>query len=63
MMRKFGIKFSHHHPEGEQVRKQFINCSNSRQWRDVIDQYYLEDSSEETPSSVTDDSSYSGSMA
>ncbi|MBC22760.1 MAG: tRNA-dihydrouridine synthase [Phycisphaerae bacterium] len=62
MMRKFGIKFSHHHPEGEQVRKQFINCSNSRQWRDVIDQYYLE-SSEETPSSVTDDNSYSGSMA
>lgn len=40
MMRKFGIKFSHHHPQGELVKSEFIKCHNAAQWREVIERYY-----------------------
>lgn len=40
MMRKFGIKFSHHHPRGEQVKAEFIRCQNADDWRGVIERWY-----------------------
>ncbi|MCC7145118.1 MAG: tRNA-dihydrouridine synthase family protein [Phycisphaeraceae bacterium] len=39
-MRKFGIKFSRHHPESEAVAKAFIAVHNSSQWRAVVDEFY-----------------------
>lgn len=43
MMRKFGIKFSAHHPNGDEVKSQFIKCKTVAQWRAVINEYYDED--------------------
>jgi len=43
MMRKFGIRFSRHHPQGEEVRKAFIEVMGLPQWRAVLDRYYSED--------------------
>ena len=40
MMRKFGIKFSVHHPEPETVRQDFIRCSSTRDWLDVLVRHY-----------------------
>jgi tRNA-dihydrouridine synthase B len=40
MMRKFGIRFSTHHPEGETVRKAFIAAESTGQWHAVLEQYY-----------------------
>lgn len=42
MMRKFGIKFSVHHPDGENVRQSFIKVKSLRGWREVVDQFYHE---------------------
>ncbi len=42
MMRKFGIKFSHHHPRGEDVRSGFIRCRSIADWREVLDRHYGE---------------------
>lgn len=39
-MRKFGIKFSRHHPQGEQVRLEFIRCRSVADWRGVIERWY-----------------------
>ena len=41
MMRKFGIRFSAHHPEGEDVRRRFIACRSVDEWRAVIDEAYV----------------------
>eukprot|EP00752_Nemacystus_decipiens_P017086 g15303.t1 len=43
MMRKFGIKFSRHHPQGDKVKKQFISTKNLADWQLVLDQWYAED--------------------
>ena len=43
MMRKFGIKFSRHHPQGDEVKKQFISTKNLADWQAVLDQWYAED--------------------
>ena len=43
LMRKFGIRFSRHHPDGEQVRKAFISVVGLPGWKAVLDQYYSED--------------------
>lgn len=43
MMRKFGIKFSRHHPQGGEVKKQFISTKNLADWQAVLDQWYAED--------------------
>ncbi|MCC7193439.1 MAG: tRNA-dihydrouridine synthase [Phycisphaeraceae bacterium] len=43
MMRKFGIKFSRHHPQGPQVSKAFIAVRNVAEWRAVIDTFYAGD--------------------
>jgi tRNA-dihydrouridine synthase len=45
MMRKFGIKFSAHHPHAEAVKAEFIRCRSVAQWRSVIGQWYGEDES------------------
>jgi len=40
LMRKFGIRFSRHHPEGEAVRKAFISVMGLPGWRAVLKKYY-----------------------
>lgn len=40
MMRKFGIKFSVHHPEPEAVKMKFIGCKSVAEWRGVIEEHY-----------------------
>lgn len=39
-MRKFGIKFSRHHPQGEQVKAEFIRCKSVADWRAVVERWY-----------------------
>ncbi|MEL6499059.1 MAG: tRNA-dihydrouridine synthase family protein [Planctomycetota bacterium] len=39
-MRKFGIKFSHHHPDGDSVRRKMIAVSSVEDWRRVLDEFY-----------------------
>jgi tRNA-dihydrouridine synthase len=39
-MRKFGIRFSQHHPRSEEVRKRFIAVSTLDEWRAVLDEFY-----------------------
>ncbi|MBG80817.1 MAG: tRNA-dihydrouridine synthase [Phycisphaerales bacterium] len=41
-MRKFGIKFSTHHPDPETVRKRFIAVRSLSEWRAVLDEFYAE---------------------
>lgn len=41
MMRKFGIKFSRHHPRADSVRRAFIAAGSLPQWHAVIDEFYL----------------------
>lgn len=40
LMRKFGIKFSRHHPQGEEVARAFIGVHNLEDWRQVLDRFY-----------------------
>lgn len=40
MMRKFGIKFSRHHPDPESVAKAFITVKTLEQWQLVLEEYY-----------------------
>jgi tRNA-dihydrouridine synthase len=40
MMRKFGIKFSTHHPDPDRVRNDFIGCRTVSEWREVIERHY-----------------------
>lgn len=42
-MRKFGIKYSQLHPQGEEVRAAFIAVRRPGEWRAVLDQWYAED--------------------
>ena len=42
-MRKFGIKYSRLHPQGQQVRDAFVAISRPDQWRDVLTRWYAED--------------------
>ncbi len=41
MMRKFGIKFATHHPEGDAVKSDFIKCRCVSEWKAVIDRHYV----------------------
>ncbi|MFW6060844.1 MAG: tRNA-dihydrouridine synthase, partial [Phycisphaeraceae bacterium] len=43
MMRKFGIKFSRHHPQGESVRQAFIKVKCLDDWQAVLDAFYSVD--------------------
>ncbi len=40
MMRKFGIKFAAHHPQGDAVKLEFIRCKNVADWKRVIETSY-----------------------
>jgi tRNA-dihydrouridine synthase B len=40
MMRKFGIKFSAHHPNGDEVKREFIEARSVAEWMRVIDRWY-----------------------
>lgn len=39
-MRKFGIRFAEHHPEGQTVRRRFIACQTMSDWHGVVRQHY-----------------------
>ena len=41
-MRKFGIKFAAHHPKADEVKKQFIYVKTLEEWREVLEQWYVE---------------------
>ncbi|QDU33453.1 putative tRNA-dihydrouridine synthase [Poriferisphaera corsica] len=43
MMRKFGIRFSRHHPEGEQIKAAFIKVKGLDAWQGVLDEFYAVD--------------------
>jgi len=40
MMRKFGIKFSAHHPQGDLVKREFIEARTVPEWMTVMDRWY-----------------------
>lgn len=40
LMRKFGIKFSVHHPRAEEVKNGFIAVKDLKMWQDVLDAFY-----------------------
>jgi len=40
MMRKFGIKFSAHHPHGDLVKREFIEARSVPEWMAVMDRWY-----------------------
>ncbi len=39
-MRKFGIKFSRHHPQSDAVKAAFVRCDTTRDWEQVLREYY-----------------------
>ncbi|MFT5423126.1 MAG: tRNA-dihydrouridine synthase B [Phycisphaerales bacterium] len=39
-MRKFGIKFADHHPEGQAVKRAFIKVETLDDWRGVLGEWY-----------------------
>ena len=43
LMRKFGIRFSRHHPQADAIKQAFINVMGLPSWRKVLDTYYNED--------------------
>ncbi|MEM6854232.1 MAG: tRNA-dihydrouridine synthase family protein [Planctomycetota bacterium] len=43
MMRKFGIKFSRHHPEADAIKSAFIKVKSTDDWRAVLNDYYTHD--------------------
>ena len=43
LMRKFGIKYSVLHPQGEQLRVQFAQAKTRGDWQAVIDDWYQQD--------------------
>lgn len=40
LMRKFGIKFSQHHPCAHEVKERLCRVSNTDEWRGAIDEFY-----------------------
>ncbi|MCC7408919.1 MAG: tRNA-dihydrouridine synthase family protein [Phycisphaeraceae bacterium] len=42
MMRKFGIKFSRHHPDAANVAKAFIAVHTADEWHAVLDAFYAQ---------------------
>jgi tRNA-dihydrouridine synthase B len=43
LMRKFGIRFSRHHPLSEEVKQSFIGVMGLPAWEGVLEKYYGED--------------------
>ncbi|MHC4989350.1 MAG: tRNA dihydrouridine synthase [Planctomycetota bacterium] len=48
MMRKFGIKFSGHHPDPTAVKNDFVKCRSAEDWRQVILHHYHGDEADGT---------------
>lgn len=42
-MRKFAIRFAQHHPQGDDVKRAFIEVSSQEQWNSVLDGFYRSD--------------------
>lgn len=42
-LRKFGMRYADWHPRGDEVRGDFIRCSNAEMWHSVIAKWYAED--------------------
>ncbi|MCB9837967.1 MAG: tRNA-dihydrouridine synthase family protein [Phycisphaeraceae bacterium] len=40
MMRKFGVRFSAHHPERDEVHRRFVEVKTADDWMAVLDQWY-----------------------
>ena len=40
LMRKFGIRFSRHHPQGDRVKEAFIRVMGLPGWRAVLEKFY-----------------------
>lgn len=56
LMRKFGIKFARHHPDGDAVKAEFIRCATVAEWHRVLHQRYeASDGAEGAASPVADD--------
>lgn len=53
LMRKFGIKFSRHHPQSEDVAGAFIRVKNLEDWKAVLDAHYPRDESPVALQAVT----------
>jgi tRNA-dihydrouridine synthase B len=43
LMRKFGIRFSRHHPQGDEVKRSFIGVVGLPGWKAVLDKFYTDD--------------------
>ncbi len=43
LMRKFGIRFSRHHPQGDEIKQAFIKVMGLPGWRAVLEKYYHTD--------------------
>jgi tRNA-dihydrouridine synthase len=43
LMRKFGVRFSTHHPESEQVKRRFIEVKSTDEWLETLDEWYSND--------------------
>ncbi len=43
LMRKFGIRFSRHHPRCDEVKKSFIGVMGLPAWKAVLDKFYSKD--------------------
>ena len=39
-MRKFGIKFASHHPQGNEVKRDFIDCDTCDDWKRTFTKWY-----------------------
>ncbi len=44
LMRKFGVRFSTHHPNSEDVKRRFIEVKGTDEWLAVLDEWYTTDS-------------------
>lgn len=42
LMRKFAIKFSHHHPRAEEVKREFVRVNTTEEWGRVLAKHYDE---------------------
>ncbi len=47
MMRKFGVRFSAHHPRSEEVKREFIAVRSIEDWRSVLDRRYTDEAEAE----------------
>jgi nifR3 family TIM-barrel protein len=51
-MRKFGIKYSQHHPQQQEVRAAFCAVKQAGGWRDVLTEWYSVDAPGQRPANI-----------